>query len=115
MRKTSLFRKVAISFAGRLVCRLMGEEKGAVMLEYVLLALLVATTALCSVAVFGTSIADMFLVLADTAGNNAGSVDTSFPIVNVNAEKKEIAKTHIDTINAKDLAGKSNYTVPSAS
>ena len=39
--KKVMFKKVANSFAGRMLCRLMGEEKGSVMIEYILIALLI--------------------------------------------------------------------------
>ena len=39
--KKAMFKKVANSFAGRMLRRLMGEEKGSVMIEYILIALLI--------------------------------------------------------------------------
>ena len=39
--KKAMFKKVANSFAGRMLRRLMGEEKGSVMIEYILVALLI--------------------------------------------------------------------------
>ncbi len=39
--KKAMFKKAANSFAGRMLRRLMGEEKGSVMIEYILVALLI--------------------------------------------------------------------------
>ena len=45
---------------GRFLCRLLGEEKGAVAMEYVVIALLVAAAVVGVVMVFGSRIANMF-------------------------------------------------------
>jgi len=45
---------------GRCLCRLLGEERGAVAMEYVVIALLVAAAVVGIVIVFGSRIASMF-------------------------------------------------------
>ncbi len=65
-KKTRLERR-RDSRLGRLLCRLLGEEKGAVMMEYVILAVLIAAAAVVAVAMFGKTIVGMF----DTAGKGA--------------------------------------------
>ena len=52
---------------GRMIRRLFGEERGAVMMEYVILAVLIAAAAVVAVAMFGLTIVGMF----DTAGKGA--------------------------------------------
>ncbi len=64
--KTRLERMQA-SRIGRIITRLLGEERGAVMMEYVILAVLIAAAAVVAVAMFGKTIVGMF----DTAGKGA--------------------------------------------
>jgi len=45
---------------GRLLCRLFGDEAGGVMMEYVILAVLVAAAVVVAVMVFGKTIMEMF-------------------------------------------------------
>jgi Flp pilus assembly pilin Flp len=52
---------------GRMLCRLFGDEHGAVMMEYVILAVLIAAAAVVAVAMFGKTIVGMF----DTAAKGA--------------------------------------------
>ena len=63
MSKKNLM-KAKNSFLGRVLRRLLGEEKGAVMMEYIVIALLVAALAVVAVAMFGRTATDMFGVLA---------------------------------------------------
>ena len=55
------------SFAGKLLRRFLGEEKGAVMMEYVIVAVLIAAACVVAVAMFGKTIVGMF----DTAAKGA--------------------------------------------
>lgn len=45
---------------GRMLCRLLGDERGAVMMEYVVLGVLVVAAAVAIVLVFGDQIRDSF-------------------------------------------------------
>lgn len=45
---------------GRMLCRLFGDERGAVMMEYVVLGVLVVAAAVAIVLVFGDQIRDSF-------------------------------------------------------
>ena len=45
---------------GRFLCRLLGDQRGAVAMEYVVIALLVAAAVVGIVIVFGSRIANMF-------------------------------------------------------
>lgn len=51
MKKTKL---------GRILCAVLGDEKGAVMMEYVIIALLIATAAVAAVGFFGETITGAF-------------------------------------------------------
>ncbi len=52
---------------GRVLCRIAGDEKGAVMMEYVIVAVLIAAACVTAVAMFGKTIVGMF----DTAAKGA--------------------------------------------
>ncbi len=67
MSKKTRLERLRNSRLGRLLCRLLGEEKGAVMMEYVILAVLIAAAAVVAVAMFGKTLVGMF----DTAGKGA--------------------------------------------
>lgn len=60
-------RSLKSSRFGRIVRRILGEEKGAVAMEYVILAVLIAAAIVVAVAVFGKTIVGMF----DVAGKGA--------------------------------------------
>jgi len=51
----------------RVLCRLMGDRAGGVMMEYVILAVLIAAAVVVAVAMFGKTIVGMF----DVAGKGA--------------------------------------------
>ncbi|MBE6372677.1 MAG: hypothetical protein IJH79_07315 [Lentisphaeria bacterium] len=57
---------------GRFVCQVLGNEKGAVAMEYVVLAVLIAAAIVVAVAVFGKTIVGMF----DVAGKGASAQHT---------------------------------------
>lgn len=52
---------------GRLLCKVAGDKTGAVMMEYVILAVLIAAAAVVAVAMFGKTIVGMFSVAASGA------------------------------------------------
>ncbi len=52
---------------GKTLCRVFGEEKGAVMMEYVIVAVLIAGACVVAVAMFGKTIVGMFDVAAKGA------------------------------------------------
>jgi len=66
-RKTIGSRKWMNSRLARFAKRIMGEEKGAVMMEYVIVAVLIAAACVVAVAMFGKTIVGMF----DTAAKGA--------------------------------------------
>jgi Flp pilus assembly pilin Flp len=58
--KALRFNRAKNSLCGRVVRRLLGEEKGAVAMEYIVIALLVAAAVVALVMVFGGNIRNMF-------------------------------------------------------
>lgn len=79
---------------GRLVCRILGNEKGAVMMEYVIIAVLIAAACVVAVAVFGKTIVGMF----DVAGKGASAQHTE--------AKSTLDKTQTDQGTKATEAGK---------
>lgn len=65
-------RAIRNSRFGRFITRILGEEKGAVAMEYVILAVLIAAAIVVAVAVFGKTIVGMF----DVAGKGASAQHT---------------------------------------
>ena len=65
------------SAAGKMLCRLAGEEKGAVMMEYVIVAVLIAAACVVAVAMFGKTIVGMFDVAAKGASGDHSGAKTS--------------------------------------
>lgn len=59
------------SFVGKIVCRAMGEETGAVMMEYVIVAVLIAAAVAAGAWFFGKDLMNMF----GTAGRAATGDD----------------------------------------
>ena len=60
MKRKSFLKKATNSFVGRVLRRLLGEEKGAVMMEYIVLGLLIAAVAVVAVGAFGGAITSVF-------------------------------------------------------
>ena len=56
----SIVERAKNTFVGRIVCRIMGEEKGAVMMEYVIVAVLIAAAVAVGAWFFGKDILNMF-------------------------------------------------------
>ena len=60
MKRKSFLKKATNSFVGRVLRRLLGEENGAVMMEYIVVGLLIAAACVVAVSAFGTTITSMF-------------------------------------------------------
>ena len=72
-------QKMMNSRFGKFLRRLVGEETGAVMMEYVIVAVLIAAACVIGVAMFGKNIVGMFGVAAKGAGgegHGAASLQT---------------------------------------
>ena len=61
-----MFLKAKKSVLGRVLRRLLGEEKGAVMMEYVVIGLLIAAAAVVIVGAFGGAMNNVFAALTDS-------------------------------------------------
>ena len=64
------------SFLGRIVCRVAGEETGAVMMEYVIVATLIAAAVAVGAWFFGKDIMNMFGVAGRAATNDETGGET---------------------------------------
>ena len=58
------------SKVGRVICRLLGEETGATMMEYVILAVMIAAAVTAAAIYFGNHAKDQMNVAADAMGGN---------------------------------------------
>ena len=72
MKKASKIARAKRTRLGRILCRLAGDEAGAVMMEYVVLALLVCAAVVGIVMVFGDSITGMFKATTETLQGDGG-------------------------------------------
>ena len=103
--KTPRFRRAKNSLCGRIVCRLLGEEKGAVLMEYVLLALLIAAAAVAGLMVFSSSIREkIFTIVGITSKTNVSSVETEIGDHNTRVGEIETANTNA-LKDGDDMAG----------
>ena len=58
--KNKTIQRIRNSKFGRLLCRIVGEDTGAIMMEYVLVAMLIAAATVAAVAYFGRDTQGMF-------------------------------------------------------
>ncbi len=102
-------RRAKRTALGRLLCRLVGEETGAVAMEYVVIALLIAAAVVGLVMVFGSRIANMFYQAGaattqteDSMESFAGEVESSRSTDQGRLEKQ---KGYGDTIRGTSSGG----------
>ena len=69
-RHMGIVERAKHSLVGKLVCRVMGEETGAVMMEYVIVAVLIAAAVSAGAWFFGKDIMNMFGVAGRAATND---------------------------------------------
>ena len=75
--KKSRLERMKNSYLGCVMRRLLGETRGAVMMEYVIVAVLIAAACVVAVAMFGKTIVGMFDVAAKGAtGDHSGAKET---------------------------------------
>ncbi|MBP5672759.1 MAG: hypothetical protein J6X49_10235 [Victivallales bacterium] len=72
MKKQVWLERAKRNAFGRILCRVLGDDKGAVAMEYVVIALLVAAAVVGLVMVFGRNIAQMFGATTKSLGGEAG-------------------------------------------
>ena len=85
--KKAMFKKVANSFAGRMLRRLMGEEKGSVMIEYILVALLIVVVGVVVFTMLGGVIGESGEAIGVAmGGGNDDEVTTAVDNARANAK-----------------------------
>ena len=91
MKKSCLKKMVMKSFVGRALRRLLGEEKGTVMMEYIVVGLLIAAAAVIAVSTFGRYANDLFGTMALSMGGRSTaakkSLETADHTINTNLRK----------------------------
>ena len=107
MNQKELKRKFAKNTKlGRFLCRLLGDERGAVAMEYVVIALLVAAAVVGVVMVFGSRIANMFTQATKaTATTESGMEGLASEVAakrTSDIERVEAQNAHGDTIRGSD-------------
>lgn len=91
---------------GRMLCRMAGDQKGAVMMEYVIVAVLIAAACVTAVAMFGRTIVGMFSVAAK--GATGDSKDAKTTQTAVRSDQKADAKaagTYHDSLHTGTAKG----------
>lgn len=76
MSRMKIVGRMRRHLLGRVVCRLLGDERGQSMMEYVIIAVLIAAAAVAAVAYFGKDIVAMFNVAGKAATGNAKEAAT---------------------------------------
>ena len=98
--KKAMFKKVANSFAGRMLRRLMGEEKGSVMIEYILVALLIVVAGVVIFsALSGVLGASGDAVVAATIGDDKTAEEKIAAAQTYGAGKKDAGVTKVQKLN----------------
>lgn len=107
--KLNRIMRVKRSRIGRIACRLLGDEKGAVMMEYVILGVLIAAAAVVAVTVFGKNIVAMFNVSTQAMSGNTEKAETTRSQQNTNAATDATEAGRYGDEMGKD-AGTKGYT-----
>lgn len=85
---------------GRMVVRLLGEERGAVMMEYVIVAVLIAAACVVAVAMFGKTIVGMFDVAGKGAtGDHSGAKEALETVQETQSSDAEEASEYHDSMH----------------
>ena len=91
---------------GRMLCRLAGDQKGAVMMEYVIVAVLIAAACVTAVAMFGRTIVGMFSTAAKGAtGDSAGAKTTQTAVRDDQGKDAKAAGAYHDSLHTGSAAG----------
>lgn len=102
-KKTSKFaiRRAKETKLGRILCRLAGEESGQAMMEYVIIAVVIAAAVLVGAWFFGKDIMNMFGVAGQgVTGNAKGAAEMQQQAVNAaKAGHDEATSRNQDFIN----------------
>ena len=92
MKKADRAKKSAM---GRVLCRLLGDEAGGVMMEYVILAVLIAAAVVVAVMFFGKNIKGGFNAMSQTVAGESGKAATDVETMKTDADTSETeSETH---------------------
>lgn len=90
----------------KVVCRLLGEKTGGVMMEYVILAVLIAAAVVVAVAMFGKTLVGMFNVAAKGAtAKETAAQSTQKEVQDAQAVNANSARTYHDNMHETALDG----------
>ncbi len=112
--KTSKFaiRRAKETKLGRILCRLAGEENGAVMMEYVIVAVMIAAAVAIAAWLFGAQIMGMFGVAGDAAiGTHDKAVANQNTLRTNKPDQDEAARTAAKTFQQAEGEGGAEGTV----
>ena len=106
MRKSYLKKVATKSFVGRVLRRLLGEEKGTVMMEYIVIGLLVVAVAVGALAIFGNYVNEGFSLLTATLFNKKNTIDTNVPAIQARIGQaiQNNNAQHVNVINNDNAA-----------
>ena len=97
-------KTVTKSFVGRMLRRLLGEENGAIMMEYIVLALLIASVAVVAIAAFGNHITGLFGVIGLSAGGRSSAAQLSLKQVDTTHKSNtDKAQTHANKMQDEQM------------
>lgn len=106
MNRRSFLKKAANSFAGRALRRLLGEEKGAVMMEYIVIGLLIAAVAVVAIGYFGNGITNVFGVLTQVVAAKPTNASAQMTLIKTQADTANTnSTTHQTRMHADTNAG----------
>lgn len=97
-RKSRMAKRTRL---GRMLCRLAGDQTGAVLMEYVILGVLIAAAATLAAIYFGKGIVGSFTTMTHAT---TGKTDAAAESAKQNQEMTEKAATDSDT-SRKNIAG----------
>ena len=109
----SIVERAKKTFVGKIVCRMMGEERGAVMMEYVIVAVLIAAAVAVGAWLFGAQIMGMFGVAGDsTLGRHDKAVENQEALRNAkpgqNQQAVDAAKKFQEASDAEGTVNAGN-------
>ena len=98
---------------GRVICRLIGEEMGAVAMEYVVIALLIIAAAVGAAVYFGKTISGRMKDVADMT--NAADKSAQSGIVRTNMDNDQKQGATITKTVTENVAGANGFKAEEAS
>lgn len=105
-----LIARAKESRLGRFLCRIAGDENGAVMMEYVIVATLIAAAVALGVWLFGSTILGMFQTSAEaTSGKHDGAAEHAEKIRENTAEQNKEGQQMDDRYTDKSDASGAKF------